>query len=813
MKMTETQRQMELEQESVKLGVQKYQKQVQNTPISEMPPGVVLMQKAIEPMVKALKKFKVPARGSTRTHQTRKFLAHLDDYEIAYITAKLLINSISDIIPIQKTSKDLAQMLLDHYEYTKFMQENPNYLQSIEKNLNKRTTHAHHRKTVIMKAKRKTGIKDTEWTDIDKLHIGVKLIDMFIENTGLLEKTRITQTSSGYSAGYILQGSTIAKKWIQEQHAKCELLSPVYQPMIIPPVPWESPYDGGFLTNHITQRFKLIKTRNKQALTELEEHNMPLVYRAVNGLQNTPWRINKKVLAVMQEVWSLDNGLGELPRDEEEPLPVKPWGEVDDDTFKKLKEEQPDLVKGWKRRANEVYERRIKNKSRRFQVAQKLWMANKFKNEPEFYFVWSMDWRGRLYPVQPNVNPQADDSGKALLEFAEGKPLGEHGAEWLAIQLANKFGFDKVSFDKRIAWVHEHEDLILDSAMHPLTGRRFWDEAEDPWQFLAACFEWQGYKKYGEDYISHIPIAMDGSCNGLQNFSAMLLDEVGGAAVNLLPSEEPQDVYQEVCNIVNEKLEKLADAGEEMAKIWLGKVDRSICKRPVMTVPYGASVYGMSEQILDELAKLNENGHYLDTEDDFHPSIYLAKLLYESIGEVVIAARNVMNWLQVVAQIVNKHDKPMTWVTPVGFKVYQHYVNQINKDIRTFWGVARVRVRLSLYVDSDVLNKRKQTAGISPNFVHSMDASHLMLTVNKALDEGITYFSMIHDSYATHAADTRQLAIILRRAFVEQYNLDVLKAFAEDIKTQLPEEVKLPPLPKKGALKLEEVLKAEYFFA
>ena len=124
-------------------------------------------------------------------------------------------------------------------------------------------------------------------------------------------------------------------------------------------------------------------------------------------------------------------------------------------------------------------------------------MAEKFADEPEIYFPWALDWRGRLYPVPGLVNPQADDLGKAMLEFAVGKPLGERGAYWLAIQLANKFGNDKVSFDDRIAWVRDHEAEILDSAKHPLDGRRFWIQADDPWQFLAACFEWAGYKEQG----------------------------------------------------------------------------------------------------------------------------------------------------------------------------------------------------------------------------------------------------------------------------------------------------------------------------
>jgi DNA-directed RNA polymerase, mitochondrial len=49
---------------------------------------------------------------------------------------------------------------------------------------------------------------------------------------------------------------------------------------------------------------------------------------------------------------------------------------------------------------------------------------------------------------------------------------------------------------------------------------------------------------------------MDGSCNGLQHYAALGLDEVGGRAVNLSPSPDglPADVYMGVCNLVNQQV-------------------------------------------------------------------------------------------------------------------------------------------------------------------------------------------------------------------------------------------------------------------
>ncbi|GFH30236.1 DNA-directed RNA polymerase, partial [Haematococcus lacustris] len=40
----------------------------------------------------------------------------------------------------------------------------------------------------------------------------------------------------------------------------------------------------------------------------------------------------------------------------------------------------------------------------------------------------------------------------------------------------------------------------------------------------------------------------DGSCNGLQHYAALARDSRGAAAVNLVPSDKPQDVYSAVAN-------------------------------------------------------------------------------------------------------------------------------------------------------------------------------------------------------------------------------------------------------------------------
>jgi len=139
----------------------------------------------------------------------------------------------------------------------------------------------------------------------------------------------------------------------------------------------------------------------------------------------------------------------------------------------------------------------------------------------------------------------------------------------MMIHLANLYGKSKSNFTERINFTKEHIDDILDSARKPLDGNRWWLSAEDPWQCLAACKELANALelKNPAEYISHLPVHMDGSCNGLQHYAAMGGDELGAALVNLSPSDRPQDVYSGVAGLVAQRVAIDAEADHPIAKL------------------------------------------------------------------------------------------------------------------------------------------------------------------------------------------------------------------------------------------------------
>ena len=129
----------------------------------------------------------------------------------------------------------------------------------------------------------------------------------------------------------------------------------------------------------------------------------------------------------------------------------------------------------------------------------------------------------------------------------------------MKVHLCNLMGMNKIPMEERLAFTDDNIDNVIASAEDPISNR-WWLEAEDPFQFLACCIEIASAVESGdpESYECHLPVHQDGSCNGLQHYAALGRDEKGGRAVNLTPSDVPQDVYTDVMVMVKAEIAKHA---------------------------------------------------------------------------------------------------------------------------------------------------------------------------------------------------------------------------------------------------------------
>ncbi|WP_142850907.1 DNA-directed RNA polymerase [Telmatospirillum sp. J64-1] len=822
--------------------------------------GQWLLKCLVLPMSQAIESF--VGRASTgkagKHHSSVKYMKLLDPEVISYLTLKTVLDSITKQETRQRAAIRIATAIEDEVWFQKFRAKENEKFKITEKKI---AGSSRERSKVIMRLMaNRAGIAHDNWPQKDKLHLGQKLLDILRSSTGLIDYTR--HTIGPRNTVYYVVASEQTMAQIANVNERMEILTPHLWPTVVPPKRWTTPFNGGYWSG-LVRRLPLVKTGNSNYLEELQHLPMDEVYRAINTMQETPWRINRRLLAVLREAWDRGLQIGKLPPQEAIPEPAKPlcllregalltqWRkEKNTQAVEAWMQRHGTEFKAWKKEAALVHQINTKLKSKRIQVRKTIEMAEKFAVYERIYFPHQMDFRGRAYAVPMFLNPQGPDYAKALLTFADGKPIKDAAAAgWLAIHGANLFGFDKACLEDRIGWVDENEDAILTSALDPLgVGLDFWTKADKPWQFLAFCMEWQAFQEHGWGYVSSLPIALDGSCNGLQHYSAALRDPVGGAAVNLLPSELPQDIYARVAEVVVDELRlnhPRTGTESDMAQKWLAfGVDRKITKRSVMTLPYGSTQFSCREFIeeairekLDDKARIasvergipykeawNEanpfrtvrwiEDHPQEADGIFEASLFLQPIVWEAIGKVVKAARIGMDWLKECARLAATEGLPINWITPDGFLVQQAYKETKATRVKTI--LDGEVVYLTLQEELPTIDKRRQAQGIAPNWVHSMDATALRMYVNLARDNGIRHFALVHDSYGTVAADVELMGACLRKAFVQLYTeSDPLAEFRVDVASMLGDDLleQLPQLPDKGDLDVTLVEESAFFFA
>jgi len=172
------------------------------------------------------------------------------------------------------------------------------------------------------------------------------------------------------------------------------------------------------------------------------------------------------------------------------------------------------------------------------------------------------------------------DLAWGILEFAEGRWLGQSGVRWLKIHLANKIGKDKLPLDEWVAYVESIIEEINKCAEDPWNNT-FWLEAEDPWQALGVMYELSEALKSPnpEDFISHIPVHVDGSCNGMQHYAALGKDSKGAEQVNLDMTPKPGDVYTAILKLVKNEIDiDTNPKNEEVISLLKGNINRKTIK-------------------------------------------------------------------------------------------------------------------------------------------------------------------------------------------------------------------------------------------
>lgn len=359
----------------------------------------------------------------------------------------------------------------------------------------------------------------------------------------------------------------------------------------------------------------------------------------------------------------------------------------------------------------------------------------------DIYFGHQYDKRGRLYNDGYVLNYQGDEWQKAsILPNIKSKKLTERGLLAMRIDLANHFGYDKLTYNERLkANVDD-----LSKAKKPILATR-------AKEFLDSAIA-----NKETDYVC----AIDATASGMQILSILANCSETAKETNLTDLSQCYDIYGIAC----EKI--IAKTGMTEVSV---KDIRDIVKKALMTRGYNSDKQIQVAQTELKRFKINISLNELKQILD--------------ISSKITACKEAMNNLLCETFSNLPDDKQIIQYTmPDGFIV--QFAN-IKKAMENCNGKL---FRLNIKYDKLGWNKELNWRALSPNLVHSIDAYICRELIRRCSFEIIT----IHDSFSCHPnnVDTLRLEYIKLLKEIQQMNmLDYIgKQINPDFKWQPEDE-------------------------
>ena len=701
--------------------------------------------------------------------EIRQYLADIEPEAAAAIAAKVTMDKLFSPKKASSQLQNVAdaigqavenECMMRHYE-----RNVPGLLQTIKENYWHKSIGTHQKVVVIRTLMNRCDVDHWQcWGRANRIRLGTWLLDCICKASGWFDKS--LKREGNKTLTYVIPTKAFVDQKEQIM-GTAELFSPCAWPMLIEPNDWSNEHAGGYLLNEVMRGHDMVRRGSTRIQGE-----KPIAF--LNQIQKVAYTLNPFTVTVAETLIEKGIGVGKFVPIFELPLPPKP---SDIDTNKESR-------KDYRRKAAEVMNINAQAYQRSCRTRMTMNAVKIFKDKEKFFVPFSFDYRGRCYPIPAFLTPQDTDFGKSLLNFYEKAYVTPEAEGWLAFQVATTYGLDKETMTRRQQWVRENADLIIRVATDPIRNLCDWENAAEPWTFLAACEEYYfTCIDCSRDYTC-LPVAVDATCSGLQILAGLARDANTARLVNVLPGTEPQDAYKVIAN----------EAEPNCPESIQPYMDRKTTKRTVMTVPYNAKPFSNRGYIRDAL---KEKGVEIQKND----LTATVKAVRDAMDVVVPGPMQVMKWIeQEVSEAIRNGLTELTWTTPSGFVVTQRLMKKVVQEIKLqLLGRCKINVATE---DSEIVDIKHHKNATAPNLIHSLDASLLHLS---ALNFRAP-LAVIHDSVLARATDMGQLSDIVRQTYMHLFaENDYLNDWASQIGAQTE-----PPII--GDLEPERVIESTYFF-
>jgi DNA-directed RNA polymerase len=702
----------------------------------------------------------------------RKAIGDYDPEVIALLTMKVALDVLGQLDrekgeqPLYvKICSSIGHSIQTELRLSWYRQQDKDLFRLVEKGFHK-STGTRQKATVFKLTFNREGIAWDTWSKPTNLSVGAWAFDCLQHATQwfLVEDVK---------AGEKKQKKIVRfhKDFLKLREAIMERameLATLNWPMVCEPIPWANDAVGGYLTGQ-ERNHRMVRAFGGGSIVEQGE----LFIQMLNRLQEQKYRLNRKVYEVAEYCFQNFISVGKFKREERKEPPSRPGEGASEEA-----------IQEYKRLRKRIEDSNAYLERDNWRTTETMFVCRKFVDEPAIWIPWSADYRGRLYPLTTSLTPQGTDFDKSLFYFADEGPVNEY---WLAFQVATTYGLDKATMTDRVEWTRANKELISTIAQNPLDTISEWRKAEEPWCFLASCFEYFDCCIACTRETSGLPVGIDATCSGLQHLSAMTGDRKAASLVNVTPTDKPADGYKTVA----ERAAKYLEAEYHPF------LTRKVTKRTVMTTPYGVSRHSARGYIREALKEAGCDLKEAGLLTKFTTAIY-----DHAMRDVFAGPVRVMEWIQESAvRIIRQGAEYIQWTTPSGFVVQQYSNKPKTKQVQTqLMGAGKIAPRC--YLGPGPIDIDGHKSCTAPNLVHSLDASLLHF----AFSEWDKPFTVIHDCALGRSCDMDEMGKEIRLHFAEMYKGGVLEDWAAQVGAFIPDGLI------KGDLDIDEVNQSTYFF-
>ena len=252
--------QFELEKSVVQGGIERYHRGLNNLLNkgleAETSHGRTIIYNMIRPLAEG-----VIAMMRTEPSKSAVLLKirDTDPYQLAYLSLVSMINTLSgENRKLIKVAKNIGTTLETQIVIDEWIAQDPEVANEILKMAMKKKDLGYENKRAgVLNKMKKDGVLNA-WTDSQRINVGVRFVDLIVQELGFVELER--RTLGRNKTPYFVCATEATETWVKKFHQHNETSSPQYKPSLIEPREWTDLFDGGYHSPYIIPK-PLVRVR------------------------------------------------------------------------------------------------------------------------------------------------------------------------------------------------------------------------------------------------------------------------------------------------------------------------------------------------------------------------------------------------------------------------------------------------------------------------------------------------------------------------------------------------------------------------